>query len=186
MADRYTAFGNHTDSISAAAGQAMSSACKHASIHCISSHLQDHENMRKLVANLTRRSFLRSATLLGTVSMLFRGKAVLGVRPTTEKPPLRKNSFRNPATLSNGSESSRITWTSATCDDGKMPCINADGHPTFENPYVWTIEQMDDIYCTFLHPRSMAYNIKWMGLASIMREGPYEKVRTRLENQTHI
>ena len=64
-----------------------------------------------------------------------------------------------------------------------MPCLNADGHPVFENPHGWTVEQMDDIYDRFLSPRAMAFNIKWMGLAEYMKEGPYATVRARLDRQ---
>jgi len=141
--------------------------------------------MRKLVANLSRRRFLGSATLLGTVSMLLPGTAGRSASPLAKKRTATKDSIGKPALSSNGKEGPQIVWTSATCHGGNMSCLNEDGHPTFENPHGWTIEQMDDIYGKFLRPRSMAFNIKWMGLAAYMQEGPYAAVRTRLEAQTH-
>ena len=185
VVDGHAAFGNPTDPISAAAGQAMISACKHASTHCISSHSQEHKNMRKLITNLSRRRFLGSATLLGIASTLLPGKAAGAASPTARKRTATKDSIGKRALPSNRKDGPQIVWTSATCPGGNMPCLNADGHPTFENPHGWTIEQMDDIYGKFLRPRSMAFNIKWMGLASYMKEGPYATVRTRLESQTH-
>ena len=185
VVDGHAAFGNPTDPISAAAGQAITSACKHASTHCISSHSQEHENMRNLAVNLSRRRFLGSTTLLGIASTLLPNKEIGRASPTAKKQTARKSSFRTRPTLSNDAESPRIVWTSTTCHGGNAPCLNADGHPTFENPHGWTIKQMDDIYRRFLHPRTMAYTVKWMGLASYMRNGPYETVRTRLEHQTH-
>ena len=74
-----------------------------------------------------------------------------------------------------------IVWTSRKCTSGNMPCLNAKGHPVFDNPHGWTVEEMDDIYDRFLRPRAMAFNIKWMGLAQYMKEGPYTIVRTRME-----
>lgn len=141
--------------------------------------------MRKLVVNLSRRRFLGSATLLGTVSMLLPGKAVHGASPTGKKLTATKDSVGKRTPPSYGINGPQIVWTSVTCRGGGMPCLNEDGHPTFGNPHGWTIEQMDDIYGKFLRPRSMAFNIKWMGLAAYMKEGPYATVRTRLETQTH-
>ncbi|MGI9466811.1 MAG: hypothetical protein ACR2OA_06795 [Rubripirellula sp.] len=141
--------------------------------------------MRKLIANLSRRRFLGSATLLGIASTLLPGKAVRGGSPTAKKRTVTKDSTGKRTLPSNGKNGPQIVWTSVTCHGGNMPCLNADGHPTFANPHGWTTEQMDDIYGRFLRPRSMAFTVKWMGLAYYMKEGPYATVRTRLENQTH-
>ena len=141
--------------------------------------------MRKLVANLSRRRFLGVATLLGIVSTLLPGKAAGGESPIAKKRIVTKDSIGKRMLPSNGKDGPQIVWTSATCHGGNMPCLNADGHPTFENPHGWTMEQMDDIYGKFLRARSMAFNIKWMGLASYMKEGPFTKVLTRLEKQAH-
>ena len=140
--------------------------------------------MRNRIANLSRRCFLGSATLLGLASTLLRGKAVQGMSPEAKKPRVGKDSFGTRGILSSREDSPRIVWTSTTCHGGKAPCLNADGHPTFDNPHRWTTDQMDDIYRRFLHPQAMAFNIKWMGLASYLKEGTYETVRNRLENQT--
>ena len=183
--DGHAAFGNPTDPISAAAGQAMKSACKQLSIHCISSQSQEHNNMRTLLAKLSRRRFLGSTTLLGLVPTLFRKELVRGANPNAKKHPVTTDSPGNSVTNSNNTETQIIVWTSVTCHGAKMPCVNADGHPTFENPHGWTIRQMNEIYGKFLAPRNMAPNIKWMGLASYMKEGPFTKVLTRLEKQAH-
>jgi hypothetical protein len=82
------------------------------------------------------------------------------------------------------SDAPEIVWTSQTCTNGNMPCLNEDGHPVFKNPHGWTTEQMDDIYDRFLYPRGMAFTIKWMGLAQYMKEGPYLRIRARLESQS--
>ncbi len=141
--------------------------------------------MRKLTTNLSRRHFLGSATLLGTVSVLFSGKGVRGASPSAKKRTVTKHTIEKRSLISNRKAVPQIVWTSVTCHGANIPCLNADGHPTFENPHAWTIEQMDDLYSKFIHPRSMAFNIKWMGLVSYLKEGTYETVRTRLENQTH-
>ena len=185
VVDGHAAFGNPTDPISAAAGQAITSACKHTSTHCISSHSQEHENMRDLADNLSRRRFLGSTTLLGIASTLLPNNAAGSASPIAKKPTVKKSSFRKRPALSDGAQSPRIVWTSTTCHGGNASCLSADGHPTFENPHGWTIKQMNDIYRRFIHPQAMAFTIKWMGLASYLKEGPYEIVRTRLENQTH-
>ena len=140
--------------------------------------------MRDLADNLSRRRFLGSTTLLGIASTLLPNNAAGSASPIAKKPTVKKSSFRKRPALSDGAQSPRIVWTSTTCHGGNAPCLNADGRPTFDNPHRWTTEQMDDIYRRFLHPQAMAFNIKWMGLASYLKEGTYETVRNRLENQT--
>ena len=141
--------------------------------------------MRTLLAKSSRRRFLGSTTLLGLVPTLFPDKLARGANPNATKCPATTDSHENSVTISNNTETQIIVWTSVTCHGAKMPCVNADGHPTFENPHGWTIRQMNEIYGKFLVPRNMAPNIKWMSLASHMKEGPFTKVLARLEKQAH-
>ncbi len=132
---------------------------------------------------LNRRRFFGSATLLGIGSKLLRWESVRAENHVVATAIATTSSAEESMRKSNRENAPKIVWTSATCRDGNMPCLNADGHPVFENPHAWTVEQIDDIYHRFLHPRAMAFNIKWMGLSQYMKEGPYTTVRTRLEGQ---
>jgi hypothetical protein len=143
------------------------------------------QNMRNTKISLNRRRFIGSTTLLGIASIFFPRVAVRGEIVLTKPRGARGLLMNDSAAHSSGKDGQRIVWTSTTCHGGNAPCLNADGHPTFDNPYGWTIEQMDDIYNRFLRPQSMTFTIKWMGLASYMKEGPYAAVRTQLESQIH-
>ena len=133
--------------------------------------------------NSSRRRFLQSATLFGIGSILLPRESLRAECANETKPSRRTNSAEKSMRNLNSRKGPAIVWTSRKCTSGNMPCLNADSHPVFENPHGWTVEQMDDIYDRFLYPRAMAFNIKWMGLAEYMKEGPYTTVRARLDRQ---
>lgn len=161
----------------------MIPSCRFASTCSTSNHLTKHVSMCNHYPSSSRRRFLRSATVLGIGANLVPLEAIRAVSPNETKPIARRDLARKSLENSEEKNGLRIVWTSRTCTSGNMPCLNADGHPVFDNPHGWTVEEMNDIYDRFLRPRSMAFTIKWMGLSHHMKEGPYTTVRTRLEGQ---
>ncbi len=67
--------------------------------------------------------------------------------------------------------------------ESKCAAVNSEGHPTFNNPNGWTQAEMKNFYKKYLAPRSMAANIKWMGLAHHMKKGSYADEVARMDSK---
>lgn len=70
-----------------------------------------------------------------------------------------------------------LKLTTCKTDPNTCSAVGDDGHPVFKNPNNWTKEEMNSFYAEHLQPQSMAFNIKWMGLAHYMKAYTYEEAK---------